>query len=77
MAKKENEPVEVRCPVYGLLEKLAGACSCPSEFLEHVKNAKVEMLLAVRSLIDQRIETLRKPPEKKQGSKRIKVTGGK
>ncbi|MFP4058483.1 MAG: hypothetical protein ACLF0G_16575 [Candidatus Brocadiia bacterium] len=78
MAKRQSEPVEARCPVYRVLERLCGEGE-RSEFVDHLRNARVEMLLAVRSLIDRRIEELKAKPAKKSAgksrSKRIEVKG--
>lgn len=74
MAKKPDERPEFRCPIYELLEKLCGKKKFSSEFVEHLEKAHVEVLLAVRSLIDQRVEHLRRGPGSKPQSRRIKVT---
>ncbi len=75
MAKKksEDEGVEFTCPLYTLFKELCGRRGCPSEFLDHLRNARVELLMAVRSLIDKRIEDLRAKP-KPSGARKIKVT---
>ncbi len=74
MAKRnEGQEGQFVCPLYALLKELCGRPSCPSEFLEHVRNARVELLLAVRSLIDKRVEQLRQKA-KPSGARKIKVT---
>ncbi len=46
----------------------------PKKTLDHVLNAKKEMLLAFRSLIDARIETIEKMQKKQPAkSKKIKI----
>lgn len=75
MAKSGSEPAEVRCPLYALLEALCNKRAACGEFVEHLQNARVELLLAVRSLIDRRIARLREKPRGGARSRRIKVTG--
>jgi hypothetical protein len=74
MAKKESEACEVRCPVYEVLQHLCGKGKCATPFFDHLKNAKVELLMAVRSLIDTRIDELRKKSKEREGAQRIKIT---
>jgi len=46
----------------------------PRKTLDHMLNAKKEMLLAFRSMIDARIETLEKMQKKEKAkSKKIKI----
>ena len=62
-AKTQEEPVF--CPVgrfFADLEKMGGK---DSRFFKHLNQSRVEFLKAIRSLVDERIETL----EKKQSSK--------
>lgn len=78
MAKKttEQEPcAEVRCPIYEMMQYLCGKDTVGSKVLEHLSNARTEVLLGIRELIDARIEELqKKKPESGGKSKRIKVT---
>ena len=74
MAKKANERPEIKCPVYELLEKLCGKGKSSTKFVEHLKNAHVEVLLALRGLIDERIEHVRGEAKPQGRSRRIKVT---
>ena len=77
MAKQGNEPGEVKCPLYQLLDALCGRRAACGEFATHLRNARVELLLAVRSLIDRRIDALRGQPKAAPRASRIKVTEGK
>ncbi len=43
----------------------------PEEFHQHIREARKEMLLAVRSLFDAAIESIEKKPEKKATKIRI------
>jgi len=74
MAKKPAEEPEVQCPVYQMLQAFGAKGKVGSQFVQHVKNAKVEILLAVRSLIDHRIEQLRSQARPRPSSRRIKVS---
>jgi len=75
MAKQAEEPCEVKCPIYDLVQSLCGKNKVGSQMMEHLNNAKVEVLLAVRSVIDARIDDLKAKPKPGGGSRRIKVTG--
>lgn len=74
MPKQPSESREFRCPVYEVLDRLCGKGKCASEFVEHLTKAHVEVLLAVRSLIDQRVEHLTREGKAKPHAQRIKVT---
>jgi hypothetical protein len=74
MARQADDPRELKCPVYEVLDRLCSKGKCASEFFDHLKKAKVEMLLAVRSLIDQRVEHLTREGKAKPRAQRIKVT---
>jgi hypothetical protein len=74
MAKAERER-DVRCPVCELLECLSGqaARARTSKFAQHLRAARKEVLLAVRSMLDERIEALGKEPAPGPRARRIKV----
>jgi len=74
MAKRPVEQPEFKCPVQAMLEALCQKASLHSEVFQHLKKAKVEVLLAVRSLIDQRIDKLQAESAPKPRAQRIKVT---
>ena len=74
MAKQADERPELKCPIYELLEKLCGKGKRSTKFAEHLKNAHVEVLLAIRDLIDERIEQVRAKATPKGRSRRIKVS---
>ena len=75
MAKKEAER-ETRCPLCELFDAMTARCDRmrSSTFAQHLRNAQKEVLLAVRSVIDERIESLGKGGKGKPRSRRIKVT---
>ena len=74
MAKHTEQGCDVTCPIYELLQSLCGKEGPGSKMLEHFNNARVEVLLGVRELIDSRIEELQKQPKAGRRSRRIKVT---
>ena len=74
MAKSPSEPRDLKCPIYEILDRLHDKGKCCGEFFDHLKKAHVELLLAVRSLIDQRVERLTKAGGAKPRARRIKVT---
>ena len=75
MAKEKVENEVVLCPVGRFfldLEKMRGG---KSKFSEHMSRSRVEFLKAIRSLVDERIESLEKKTADKGKKKatRIKV----
>jgi hypothetical protein len=68
MAQEKNREIRIVIP-----EELF-ACLVPGKVQEHLLSAKKELLLAVRSLIDARIESLEKKAASKAApKKKIKV----
>ena len=74
MARKTADEGQFRCPVYEILDRLCSKGKGTAAFFDHVKKAQVELLLAVRSVIDQRVEHLTRQAKAKPGAQRIKVT---
>jgi hypothetical protein len=74
MARKTADEGQFRCPVYEILDRLCRKGKCASAFFDHVEKAQVELLLAVRSVIDQRVEHLTREAKAKPHAQRIKVT---
>ncbi len=75
MARKTADEGQFRCPVYELLDHLRRKGKCTSAFFDHLQKAQVELLLAARSVIDQRVDHLTREAKAKPGAQRIKVTG--
>ncbi|MBM4042427.1 MAG: hypothetical protein FJ290_28375 [Planctomycetes bacterium] len=75
MARKTTDEGRFRCPVYELLDHLRRKGRCTSAFFDHLQKAQVELLLAVRSVIDERVERLSREAKAKPRAQRIKVTG--
>lgn len=67
MAKEKHKEEMMYCPVarfFSDLEKVSGR---KSAFFEHLNSSRIEFLKAIRSLFDERIDSL-----EKMGAKRSK-----
>lgn len=65
MGKEKNESEVFVCPVgrfFSDLEKLSGKRSL---FTKHLSQSRIEFLKAIRSLVDEGIETLEKKASKR------------
>ena len=60
----EEEKEQVTCPLCAMLSACEKTMGQHSQFFEHLKKAEVEVLQAVRSLIDERIKAHEKPAKK-------------
>ncbi len=75
MRKKESEPQkpatgqtdhpQTSCLCMGMGPKLTEMFVCRSEATNHLRNARIEFLKAIRALIDERIEQLARAQQKK------------
>ncbi len=75
MAAKKSEPQMAICPVGKFFMDLENVFGRQTDFFKHMKQSRLEFLKAMRSLLDERIDTLEKeetPKEKKRMTK-IKV----
>ena len=75
MAAKKSEPQMAICPVGKFFMDLENAFGKQSDFFKHMTQSRLEFLKAVRSLLDERIDTLEKQsaPRKKKRMTKIKV----
>jgi hypothetical protein len=65
---------EFVCPVCALFDCLRDMTDRKSAFFQHMTNARIEFLEGIKSLIDERIETMKKGAGKKKSRlTRIKV----
>ena len=55
---KEKEEEKVECPVCRFFQELGKVSKKKSQFFDHMNLSQVEFLKAIRSLVDERIETL-------------------
>ena len=75
MAAKKGEQQTAICPVGKFFIDLESVFGKQSEFFKHMSQSRIEFLKAMRSLLDERINTLEKranPAAKKRMTK-IKV----
>jgi hypothetical protein len=74
MAKKEADG-GAKCPLCEVMDLLSSKCERlrASKFAQHVRTARTEMLLAIRSLIDERIEEMKKQDAAPSRTRRIQV----
>lgn len=74
MVKERRKEEMLYCPVgrfFSDLEKVSGR---KSKFLEHLDKSRIEFLRAIRSLVDERIESLEKKDAKRtKKTTKIKV----
>jgi len=73
MGRKHHDEEMVVCPVgrfFMDLEKLSGR---RSKFFEHLDRSRVEFLKALRSLLDEKIETLEKKEHAGRGKKATRI----
>ncbi|SMC16706.1 hypothetical protein SAMN02746041_00143 [Desulfacinum hydrothermale DSM 13146] len=68
---EHSESPRCHCPMCRMMDALGGAKHRGGPFWDHWTNARIEVLRAMRSLIDERIDHLEK---KKSGGKEKKAT---
>ena len=73
--KTSEKKEEFMCPVCMLFNCVRDMTDRKSAFFQHMTNARIEFLEGIRSLIDERIETIKKGTEKRKNRlTKIKVT---
>ena len=70
MAKKMHKEEKFFCPVGRFFEDFEGLHGEKSEFFDHLNQSRLEFFKAIRSLLDEKIESI----EKKSAKKRKKAT---
>lgn len=70
MVAKKSKDQEIGCPIGKFFMDLDKAFGKESEFTKHMTQSRIEFLKAIRSLVDERIETLEKAHSAK-GKKRM------
>ena len=73
MAKKKQEDEVLICPVGKFLVDIQKSSWQKPEFVEHLNRSGIEILKAIRSLIDSRIERLEKSAPRKSRRKATKI----
>jgi hypothetical protein len=73
MAKEKEKSEMALCPVGRFFSDLEKASWEKSKFFKHLNQSRVEFLKAIRSLIDERIESLEKKASPKAKKKMTKI----
>ena len=77
MTDSANKKEMVLCPVGRFFSELERMVSGEkSKFAEHLNRSRVEFLKAIRSLIDEIIDTIEKKDSAKSGKKMTKIKVG-
>jgi hypothetical protein len=67
MPKEKENPETLGCPVGRFLKEMEKTCGKKSAFFSHLHQSQIELLKAIRSLVDERIGELEK---KKEGGRK-------
>ncbi|MGQ9485243.1 MAG: hypothetical protein ACUVSA_09825 [Desulfosoma sp.] len=67
---QRSEGARCHCPMCRMMDAVAGAKVPGKSFWDHLTNARIEVLRAVRSLIDERIDHLEKKKSDKGHEKK-------
>jgi len=70
---KQKEEEMVVCPVGRFFMDLQRVSGKKSGFFEHLSRSQVEFLKAIRSLVDEKIETLEFKKQAREGKKATKI----
>jgi hypothetical protein len=74
MTKEKTNQEILSCPVARIFSEMEKAYGRKSNFFNHLYQSHLELLKAIRSLVDDRIDALEKKSEKgKKKTTRIKV----
>ena len=72
MAKEKHKEEMMYCPVARFFSDLEKVSERKSTFFEHLNSSRIEFLKAIRSLVDERIDSLEKMGAKR-GKKMPKI----
>lgn len=67
---EQSAETRCRCPMCQMKQALGSGRGLGKPFWDHLTNARIEVLRAVRSLIDERIDHLEKKKAGKSGEKK-------
>ena len=73
MEKEKDKSEPVFCPIGKFFYDLEQTFGQDSTFSGHLKKSRIELLKAVRSLVDGKIEDLEKKSSGKKGRKATKI----
>jgi hypothetical protein len=71
MAAKKSESQMAICPVGKFFMDIENVFGKKSDFLKHMTQSRIEFLKAMRTLLDERIDTLEKAKSSKKKKKRM------
>ena len=71
MTSKNKKEGTCNCPVGAIFKEIERTIGKKSNFLEHITQSRIEVLKAVRSLVDERIENLGQK-KSKTGTEKVK-----
>jgi len=73
MAQKKNDEHVFECPVGKFFSDLDNVFGRKSEFAKHMTQSRIEFLKGIRSLVDERIDTLEKQRSTRGKKKMTKI----
>ena len=73
MGKKKIEEEMVLCPVGRFFMDIEKASKGKSKFFKHMNQSRIEFLKAIRSLVDERIESFERQSREKGKKKAEKI----
>ena len=73
MAAKKSEQQMVICPVGKFFMDLENAFGKQTDFFKHMTQSRIEFLKAMRSLLDERIDSLEKKKSAKAKKRMTKI----
>ncbi len=73
MAKEKIKEEVFTCPIGRFFAEFERSSKEKSTFFKHLNQSRVEFLKAIRSLIDERIDTLEKKQDSPQGKRATKI----
>ena len=76
MAKRKAESTKkLTCPLCMMVDALESCADSHGEFLKHMRNARIEFLEGIKSVVESHIDDLRKKNKSGSGSfKKVEVT---
>ena len=73
MEKKKHKDEAVLCPVGRFFSDLEDMFGEGSKFFEHMNKSRIEFLKAMRTMVDEKIESLERKGSDKKEKKKTKI----
>ena len=73
MEKDKNKGEQLFCPVGRFFADMESRFWGKSDFFRHINSSRIEFLKGIRSLVDERIESLEKKGAEKKERKSAKI----